>query len=1412
MANSAPSETGAQIDSKLGWACDAGYFVNTAGKIARINGRDYYKQNSVPAIGFIRKTPGGYWQPAFISTEPSSVVYNTSSGGGPWNYSGTFEYGGSTWYYFQGSYGWQNTSIDSDLPRKDFSSGNGNIETEGIAVLQAANVQTGIAEDITPTTLNISNCNAQGGNGGGIYAGGTSDLLGAVNLTNCTAVGSGGGFFANNALKLADDVEITAKGCRTTNGDGGAIYKSASGVFSAKPGAAISMGGTASGEECTASRNGGGLYAGISVYDVIDITAVNCMATGNGGGIYAAGELTLTEHSQITGCTAANGGGVYSSAHSLNLDDCTITNCTANNGSGGGVYANKCLTVNGDVSFDNCEASQHGGAVYVKGMFAMSQGDSNSVPSETGGQIDSKLGWTCDADYFVNTAGKVARINNSRDYYKQNSVPAIGFIRKSPSGYWQPAFISTDPAAVVYNTNDDGGPWYYSGTFEYGGLTWYYFQGNYGYQTTAIDSALPRHDFTGGDGNIETEGIAVLQAAHVQTGIAKDVHPTTLDVTNCHAESGNGGGAYFSAALNKENFKGSVSFEACYATAGNGGAIYLNAGGTLTNVSVTGHRNLDVTPANAKLGGAVYSGGNLIIRQTVTGASEIKNCSASDPNGGAVQVASGKTMTFGGNVVIYDNKSEKKNLFTGDTELVQANVVLSENSYERIRTSEEGLETDAKVGVYVTGNKITENPYLDHGSVHDDFGMHYANEISTSNLDKFINDRNGLKGEKCTDEGHVGRIRWGSALCKLTYKQDNQDNQNNQVYLLLKEEDGMTRPAVYHSFKDALADVEGGRLYEDQNNKYSGNIRLEMLKDYKQKSDDRIEYHYAKDILFTTSKSGETNKDCGDDFVYIGDSETAVIERGDTKEKDASMIKLEIGCGKVTIEKLTFDGNGKNEAFKGDGAIVYIKGESTLVLGDKAILRNGKTSGNGGAVYINSQGTLIIQGGEINNNTVTGSGLGAGVYVAEGATLKLDGNVNFGGSGVDENGDIVSTTGNIADRSDRSDLSLPNDATNGGKEYRKERQDIYIAEDTDEPASLIVTANVPPNIEGGSIWVYAKSENHYKKTKPFAVIEPADLELNENVESADFKLDENVYKAFRNARSDSETGCDGEYLSGSSGENAKLIYWSANANAVDVYFKKIDGYGEMLKVDELTGPVFTLYTSADCNEDHEYIQNGKAKLSEEVTEQEVINEGKFNLVFKGVPDGIYYMKETKYDTDRFRDSGKVYVVCVGSTALDGAGQTGGVLEDITEDDITARTVKGETKYDYAIFCLDDSKEKAKAIPDISTYGVMNISKEDDKVIMKKTDKSYTPLEGAEFDILSYDMAPVAKGKGAVSHKTGIFWVGKLPYGKYYIKETISPNGSALSSNDYDFVLRYNKDSERFEVYDRDREPNTDPEP
>ena len=200
---------------------------------------------------------------------------------------------------------------------------------------------------------------------------------------------------------------------------------------------------------------------------------------------------------------------------------------------------------------------------------------------------------------------------------------------------------------------------------------------------------------------------------------------------NCKATGSNvhGGAVYI-----KNNVTADIrntSFTDCQAvgSSGLGGAIYNNEGAsstTLENVSITG--------STANKGGAVYSAGNLTIKQTGTGTSEIRNCSASDANGGAVQVDSDKTMTFEGNVVIYDNKG------TGTLASQQKNVVLDQDNNMTINTTSTGLGSHAQIGVYVTGTNPTTNTsdqFYKHGREGAPFGT-YGKD---GDYRYFINDR-----------------------------------------------------------------------------------------------------------------------------------------------------------------------------------------------------------------------------------------------------------------------------------------------------------------------------------------------------------------------------------------------------------------------------------------------------------------------------------------------------------------------------------------------------------------------------------------------------------------------------------------------------------------------------------------------
>ena len=102
--------------------------------------------------------------------------------------------------------------------------------------------------------------------------------------------------------------------------------------------------------------------------------------------------------------------------------------------------------------------------------------------------------------------------------------------------------------------------------------------------------------------------------------------------------------------------------------------------------------------------------------------------------------------------------------------------------------------------------------------------------------------------------------------------------------------------------------------------------------------------------------------------------------------------------------------------------------------------------------------------------------------------------------------------------------------------------------------------------------------------------------------------------------------------------------------------------------------------------------------------------------------------------------------------------------------------------DYAIFLIDSDSEKALAIPDIAGYGIMNISAAQRKAILKKINNTFMPLDGAVFEILRYDHTKVSgkdiNGNATTSFTSGAsgaYFIGKLPYGVYYLHETTVPS-------------------------------------
>ncbi len=435
----------------------------------------------------------------------------------------------------------------------------------------------------------------------------------------------------------------------------------------------------------------------------------------------------------------------------------------------------------------------------------------------------------------------------------------------------------------------------------------------------------------------------------------------------------------------------------------------------------------------------------------------------------------------------------------------------------------------------------------------------------------------------------------------------------------------------------------------------------------------------------------------------------------------------------ASIEDCVFgsdDGSNGNSA-NGGGAICA-RDNANLSLLNTGIYGS-DASMYGGAIYVNSSVVTLDQTSITGNSADTG----AGVYVSKDSTLKISGDLYFGGTGVNTDGTLSTSAGNFA----HGTLA---DSTNGSAEYTKARQDIYLAETVSEPASLVITGNL--SSQNGSIWIWPEYESHYLTSKPFAVIDSTEI------------IDANTYSVFRNAREDKLTLCTGDYLTGKSGEK-NFIYWTGGRN---VSFLKIDGNGQ-----PLADAIFGVYVDYECTK----------AVNRKKDELIAVSDAYGVATFENLSPNIYFMKE-KQAPEHCQLSETKYVILVGEENLDyeqlSNGEWANLLRNITQADIDLQVAKNMELFElpeYAIFMIDDGK--AVADRSIAEQGIMNVSDEVWPVILSKINTKLERLPGAHFTIRSIDGTVYVQGEVEEfeSDDSGVFFAGRLPFGTYYLEET-----------------------------------------
>lgn len=568
-------------------------------------------------------------------------------------------------------------------------------------------------------------------------------------------------------------------------------------------------------------------------------------------------------------------------------------------------------------------------------------------------------------------------------------------------------------------------------------------------------------------------------------------------------------------------------------------------------------------------------------------------------------------------------------------------------------------------------------------------------------------------------------------------------------------------PAVYSTLEEAISVINNGipKLYFVGSSSGSylefadSSCHVEMLTNYTMTEEETISS--GKTVTLKTASSSAAQ------FPYRGVG-NAVISRGDFDS--VSMFNVN---GGLILANIVLDGaKSTRSGVTANGGIVYVPADGLLTVQSGAILRNSTTTGNGGAIYVAKNGTMTMTGGVINLNAVTGPGVGAGVYLEEDAVLYISGNPGFGGTGVYNDGSLNLTTGNIKAGTNRQDIYIEG----------------YAAESDNDTsaASLVIDGNITSG--NGTIWVWANESPHYKTLCQFAKYTSAVTDTA------------TAFAAFRNAQDDKTTGADqvGQYLYGvtKTDDTGRNVFWYG-LSGFDVKFKKIDGFGNSLK-----DAVFTLYSDSACTTAVE-VSSTVVTGTSDSTGVVIFN--------NRIPFGVYYMKETTIPNGYANTN--TYIVLVGDKALakDDLDATAiGYLADISPETITGQTALYKTAYQdtesdydkYAVFLIDSTTSRAVTTPDIAKYGIMNTSTAERKAILRKVSNTYTPLDGAVFEILRYDHTLVSSTdiNGATttsftSGNSGVYFIDKLPFGTYYLHETKNASGTEV---DIWFTLTVNE--------------------
>lgn len=1203
----------------------------------------------------------------------------------------------------------------------------------------------------------VSNCTAETGNGGGLCAatGGSITVYDDAAFTgNKADAGNGGAICSNANLILRGAVGASGTGHANTAANGGGIYMG--------QGTTFTMYSTGSIERNTATNSGGGLYT-LGVARIAGGRITNNYAaplySGLGGGVYAgnSASVTISGSPTFSGNMAAVGGAVYDGG-SVSMSGGNVVANEAN-GKGGAVYvaAGKTFTMSGgsitsgNRSPEGAISTDEESALVFSGN-AVVTGNSN-IYTDSKDKIDMNVYLAFDSNDIIRTTGLGSYANigvyvadgedNSLLFEHGIADRNFGtYTGSTPDGARLGKFHNdrdTDLSGIAGDDKTGAGNDYF---VMWPGKNLYIQVLQYDIQFDEEGEPL-----TDGQGNyIPVEDPAPIKGAEFTLTRVK---------YNADTNSQDEEQVWVGQSSSKADSEGLVTIPWSKIEAtGNNTAIFARNSYYILEQRATDSKS--VLPAGSWL--IHIQEGNAVAWTKI------------EP-GQSVNVVSNGTGTTATLTPETPPESEENRTFDivpapgedgkpadgvlGDTFILyndrQPNITFNANGGKLYSNSKDGQEEEKTDPV-----KFGDNTSVDYKISEKDptwntifKNWNTVQEPTEDNPGVTYHKGDVYKFYRHTDNDDLTLYaQWVPVVCKIT------DRDGNLLYV-----DGL--PAIYETL-EAGFDSYSTDTFTNANGKRSTARYIKMLVD-SYDLENPITLTGAKTGILATATSNEANED-GYPLHSNSGKTVCTIYRDFDGESMITTEKFNLHLANITLDGGASDGKTANV----DGGIVSVKNSSyQLYVQNGATLCNSSTTGNGAAIYAAPGTKVYVNGGTIEDNSASN---GAGIFLAENSAMYIAGAPGFSNNTVT--------------------LSGYDALTNGGESYANNEveQDIFIAgyEDETPATSLVVNGNLTGEV--GSIWVWAEKAPHYEEDEQFATL------ANTSYTGVD---------VFRNAQDDYTTSGSvrADFLRGATGREPTYVYWGTDG--MDISFKKIDGTGAAM-----SGATFTLYSTYDSSTKtvSGAYENPAPATSADGTNtytdssSNTLDEGV--VLFKAVPNGTYYMKETGTPSGSTYSNSETYVVLVGSSALSSYGS--GVLENITLADIEAQTGTGTEAKAYAFFLIDSSTGKAVAsastsavststftAPNIATFGIMNKSTKEHRVILKKVAKdndAITALEGAQFRVFRADMTEVVGADyDSDAHcyrslSSGVYLIDTLPEGKYYVVETGAPTDADYSGN------------------------------